>query len=111
MFDSYNYRFGDITYDLGSRTYIMGVLNVTPDSFSDGGKYDKFEDAVAHAKVMVADGADFIDIGGRSTRPGSKEIPVEEELNRVIPVIKAMKDEIDVPISIDTYRARVADEV
>lgn len=110
MFDSYNYRFGDITYDLGSRTFIMGILNVTPDSFSDGGKYARFEDAVAHAKKMVEEGADFIDVGGMSSRPGSGEIPVEEELTRVIPVIKALKKEIDVPVSIDTYRSRVADE-
>ncbi len=110
MFDSYNYRFGDITYDLGSRTFIMGVLNVTPDSFSDGGKYAQLESAVARAKEMVEQGADFIDVGGMSTRPGAGEIPVEEELTRVIPVIKALKKEIDVPISIDTYRSRVADE-
>jgi len=110
MFDSYNYRFGKTTYDLGSRTYIMGVLNVTPDSFSDGGKYLKTEDAVAHAKQMAQDGADFIDVGGRSSRPGSEEISVDEELNRVIPVIKALKKELKIPVSIDTYRSEVAGE-
>jgi dihydropteroate synthase len=110
MFDSYNYRFGKKTYDLGSRTFIMGILNVTPDSFSDGGKFLKTEDAIAHAKQMEKDGADFIDVGGRSTRPGSEEISVDEELNRVVPVIKALKNELKIPISIDTYRSKVADE-
>ena len=110
MFDSYNYRFGKTTYDLGSRTYIMGVLNVTPDSFSDGGKFLKTEDAVAHAKQMAEDGADFIDIGGRSSRPGSEEISVDEELSRVIPVITALKNELKIPVSVDTYRSQVADE-
>jgi dihydropteroate synthase len=110
MFDSYNYKFGNVTYDLGSRTHIMGILNVTPDSFSDGGKYMKPEDAVARARQMETDGADFIDIGGQSTRPGSKEISVDEELKRVIPVIQALKKEVKIPISIDTYRSQVADE-
>ena len=110
MFDSYNYRFGKTTYDLGSRTFIMGVLNVTPDSFSDGGKFLKTEDAVAHAKQMAEDGADFIDIGGRSSRPGSEEISVDEELSRVIPVITALKNELRIPVSVDTYRSQVADE-
>ena len=110
MFDSYNYRFGKTTYDLGSRTFIMGVLNVTPDSFSDGGKFLKTEDAVAHAKQMAEDGADFIDIGGRSSRPGSEEISVDEELSRVIPVITALKNELKIPVSVDTYRSQVADE-
>lgn len=110
MFDSYNYRFGKTTYDLGSRTFITGILNVTPDSFSDGGKFLKTEDAVSHAKQMEKDGADFIDIGGISTRPGSEEISVDEELNRVIPVIKALRGELKIPVSIDTYRSQVADE-
>jgi dihydropteroate synthase len=110
MFDSYNYKFGKLTYDLGSRTFIMGILNVTPDSFSDGGKFFKTEDAVAHAKQMEKDGADFVDIGGISTRPGSDEISVDEELSRVLPVIKALKNELKIPISIDTYRSQVADE-
>ena len=110
MFDSYNYRFGKTTYDLGSRTFIMGVLNVTPDSFSDGGKFLKTEDAVAHAKQMADDGADFIDVGGRSSRPGSEEISVDEELSRVIPVITALKNELKIPVSVDTYRSQVADE-
>lgn len=110
MFDSYSYKFGNVTYDLGSRTHIMGILNVTPDSFSDGGKYLNLKDAVGRAKQMESEGADFVDVGGQSTRPGSEEISVEEELKRVIPVIQALKKEVKIPISIDTYRSQVADE-
>ncbi len=109
MFDSYNYKFKKVTYDLGSRTHIMGILNVTPDSFSDGGKYMNVKEAVAHARVMEREGADFIDVGGQSSRPGSEEITAEEELNRVIPVIEALNNEIKIPISVDTYRSQVAD--
>ncbi|HMQ81159.1 MAG TPA: dihydropteroate synthase [Ignavibacteria bacterium] len=88
----------------------MGVLNVTPDSFSDGGKFIKTEDAVAHGKKMEEAGVDFIDVGGASTRPGAEEVSVDEELKRVIPVITALAKEVSVPISVDTYRAQVADE-
>jgi len=87
---------------------IMGILNVTPDSFSDGGNYVDIEKAVAHGKQMVIDGADMIDIGGESTRPGARAVTLEEELARVIPVIKRLKAEIDIPISVDTYKAEVA---
>jgi dihydropteroate synthase len=104
------FEFGNVKYDLESRTHIMGILNVTPDSFSDGGRFFDSKTAVRHGKQMESDGADFIDVGGQSTRPGSEEIPVEEELNRVIPVIKNLKSQISVPISIDTYRSEVADE-
>jgi len=93
-----------------SKTLIMGVLNVTPDSFSDGGKFNSIEKAVEHAKKMVEEGADIIDIGGESTRPGSEPVSVEEELNRVLPVIKQLSTEIDVPISIDTMKPEVAEE-
>ncbi|MFC4410229.1 dihydropteroate synthase [Chungangia koreensis] len=86
----------------------MGILNVTPDSFSDGGKYNMLEDAVNHAKQMLADGAMIIDVGGESTRPGYTEISVEDELSRVVPVIKALREETDAVISIDTYKAEVA---
>ncbi|MDN4593502.1 dihydropteroate synthase [Polycladomyces subterraneus] len=86
----------------------MGILNVTPDSFSDGGRYIDLDRAVAHARQMVADGADIIDIGGESTRPGHKPVPVEEELKRVIPVIERVSREVNVPISIDTYKAETA---
>ena len=101
---------GKYTFDLGKRTYIMGILNVTPDSFSDGGDFVDIEAAVQHAKQMVADGADIIDIGGESTRPGFAEVTMEQELERVIPVIERLVKEIDVPISIDTYKAAVADK-
>ena len=87
---------------------VMGILNVTPDSFSDGGKYVEVEKAVAYAKRMAAEGADIIDIGGESTRPGAEPVSVAEELARVIPVIKRLKAEIDIPLSIDTYKAEVA---
>lgn len=110
MNDNYTYKFGNITYDLNSRTFIMGILNVTPDSFSDAGKYLKLEDAILRAKQIESEGADFIDIGGQSTRPGAVEIPAEEELNRVIPVLKTLSKEIKIPMSIDTYRSEVAGE-
>ncbi len=87
---------------------VMGILNITPDSFSDGGKYLQLEEIVKRAKQMVRDGADIIDVGGESTRPGSNIVDVNEELERVIPVIKRLSTEIDVPISIDTYKAEVA---
>lgn len=95
--------------DLNTHTHIMGILNVTPDSFSDGGKYNELEKAVDHAKQMVADGADIIDVGGESTRPGHKPVSVEEEIARVVPVIEALRAAgIAVPISIDTYKAETA---
>lgn len=99
---------GKTLLDLNEKTWIMGILNVTPDSFSDGGHFTDIEKAVAHAKQMEADGADFIDIGGESTRPGYTPLPVEEELNRVLPVIRAVADNVNVPISIDTYKAETA---
>lgn len=94
--------------DLPSRTHLMGILNVTPDSFSDGGKFFKVEEAVGRGIKMAEEGADIIDIGGESTRPGSDPITIEEELSRVIPVIEALLKEIDIPISIDTYKSEVA---
>lgn len=87
----------------------MGILNVTPDSFSDGGQFNTLKTAIAQGHRLVADGADLIDIGGQSTRPGAVQISLEEELNRVIPVIKALRAEISLPISIDTTRAEVAE--
>lgn len=100
-------KIGSKKFNFGSRTYIMGILNVTPDSFSDGNRYQTPQEAVAAAKKMAAEGADIIDIGGQSTRPGSAEIPVEEELDRVIPVIEKLNQE-DLLISVDTYRSAVA---
>ena len=87
---------------------MMGILNATPDSFSDGGKFNEVEIAVERAKEMVANGADIIDIGGESTRPGFAAVSLEEELERVIPIIKAISEHVHVPISIDTYKAEVA---
>lgn len=99
---------GPYKLDYAEKTLIMGILNATPDSFSDGGRYNDVERAVIQAKKLVADGADIIDIGGESTRPGFAKVDVEEELRRVIPVIEAVSQEVHVPISIDTYKAEVA---
>jgi len=96
------------TLKLGKQTLLMGVLNVTPDSFSDGGLYFDKEKAIAHGLRMVEEGADLIDIGGESTRPGSKPLGLEEELGRVIPVIESLAKAVDVPISIDTYKSTLA---
>jgi dihydropteroate synthase len=97
-------------FDYGKKTYIMGILNVTPDSFSDGGKYNSVETALDHAKKMINEGVDIIDLGGESTRPGHDKVDADEELKRIIPVVKAIKENLKAKISIDTYKARVADE-
>ncbi len=94
--------------ELGKKTLIMGILNVTPDSFSDGGNFNTVETALNHCISMIKEGADIIDVGGESTRPGSVEVSEEEEIERVVPVIKELKKYIDKPISIDTYKAEVA---
>ncbi|MBM7646440.1 dihydropteroate synthase [Scopulibacillus daqui] len=96
------------TLDFSKKTIIMGILNVTPDSFSDGGCYNRIDVAVSHALEMIRDGADIIDIGGESTRPGSDFIPLDIELERIIPVIKAIRKVSDIPISVDTYKAEAA---
>lgn len=96
--------------DLGTETLVMGILNVTPDSFSDGGDFTAIENAIQQAKKYIADGVHIIDIGGESTRPGATEVEQDDELNRVIPVIKAIREFSDILISIDTYKARVAEE-
>lgn len=101
---------GKFPLKLGKKTYVMGILNVTPDSFSDGGKFMDPDAALKRAQQMVAEGADIIDIGGESTRPGAEPVSEEEELRRVLPVVERLAAEIDVPISVDTYKARVADE-
>ncbi|MED4884073.1 dihydropteroate synthase [Bacillus smithii] len=101
---------GRFRFDFDKKTYIMGILNVTPDSFSDGGKFYSVEDAVSHAIEMVQDGAGIIDVGGESTRPGHNPVSVEEELRRVIPVIQEVSKRVDAPISIDTFKARTAAE-
>ena len=96
---------------LGQTPLVMGILNVTPDSFSDGGQHNLLASALAHARQMIAEGADIIDIGGESTRPGSEPVGVQEELDRVMPVIDALvADGIGVPLSIDTYKPLVADQ-
>ncbi len=96
--------------EVGEETLVMGILNVTPDSFYDGGKYDDLESALNHARKMIEDGADIIDIGGESTRPDSGYVTADEEIRRVIPVIKELSKETHKPISIDTYKAEVADK-
>ena len=96
-------------FDYGKRTYIMGILNVTPDSFSDGGNFNNIDTAVNHAKEMINDGADIIDLGGESTRPGHTYVDSQEEKRRILPVIKKLREEIQVPISVDTYKADVAE--
>lgn len=101
-------RIGNYTLPTEKRTCIMGILNTTPDSFSDGGLYSDPARAAERAREMVSQGADIIDIGGESSRPGSERISAEEEIKRVVPVIKAIAKDIDVPISIDTYKAQVA---
>lgn len=99
---------GNRNFELGVTTYVMGILNVTPDSFSDGGKFDTIDSALKHAEEMVEDGVDIIDIGGESTRPGYTLLSDEEEISRVMPVIEAVKRNFDVPVSIDTYKSKVA---
>lgn len=94
---------------LGEKTLVMGILNVTPDSFSDGGRFNSIENALKQVQLMVDEGADIIDVGGESTRPGSKDVGALEELNRVVPIIKAIRESFDVLISIDTYKAKVAE--
>ncbi|MGN1139827.1 MAG: dihydropteroate synthase [Oliverpabstia sp.] len=102
-------RIGNREFDTKNKTYIMGILNVTPDSFSDGGKFNNLDAALSHAEEMIQDGADIIDIGGESTRPGHIVITDEEEISRVVPVIQAVKDRFDIPVSIDTYKGKVAE--
>ena len=100
-----------IELNIGENTHIMGVLNITPDSFSDGGAYLDTNTAVAHAKKMIADGATMLDIGGESSRPGAEPVPTDVQINRVLPVIQELKSaELDIPISIDTTKAVVAQQ-
>lgn len=106
----YLLEIGQRVIDLSSRTHLMGVLNVTPDSFSDGGRFLKLEEAVKQGLKLSEEGADIIDIGGESTKPGSEPVPMEEELRRVLPVIEELAKRVDLPISIDTYKSRVAKE-
>ena len=103
------WRCGSHVIPLGRRTLLMGIVNVTPDSFSDGGSYASVDDAVKHAIQMVADGAELLDVGGESTRPGSDVVASDEEIRRVVPVVRRIVDELpDVPVSVDTRKAEVA---
>lgn len=99
---------GNKNFDTDHKAYIMGILNVTPDSFSDGGKYNRLDAALKHTEEMVKDGADIIDVGGESTRPGYTRISEEEEIERVCKVIESIKSQFDIPLSIDTYKSQVA---
>ncbi|MBQ8663242.1 MAG: dihydropteroate synthase [Eubacterium sp.] len=101
-------KIGKYDFDTNNHTYVMGILNVTPDSFSDGGQYHQIDQALRHAEQMVAEGVDIIDIGGESTRPGYTKISDREEIARVVPVIEALKARFDVPLSLDTYKPEVA---
>lgn len=100
---------GSKVFPLGKRTYVMGILNITPDSFSDGGKYNRLGEALDHALRMEEEGADIIDVGGESTRPNYTMISEDEEIEKIIPIIEAIRKKSDIPISVDTYKSRVAD--
>jgi dihydropteroate synthase len=106
--DPFQFVFGSQVYDLASRTHLMGIVNVTPDSFSDGGLFFDEDRAVAHGRELAEQGADFLDIGGESTRPGSDPVSEQEEIRRVLPVIERLSQECAIPLSIDTYKANVA---
>lgn len=103
-------RIGNREFAGQGHTYIMGILNVTPDSFSDGGKYQKLDQALYHVEEMMQEGMDIVDIGGESTRPGYTAVSAEEEIGRVVPVIEKIKSRFDIPISLDTYKPAVAKE-
>jgi dihydropteroate synthase len=107
---SYTLNIKSRSLEVGRRTLIMGILNITPDSFSDAGECYDYEAAVQRASEMIAAGADLIDVGGESTRPFSEPVPIEVELERVIPIIRAIRKQSDIPISIDTNKAQVADQ-
>lgn len=103
-------KIGNKDFDTAHRTYVMGILNVTPDSFSDGGRYNTLDQALYRAQEMITQGADILDIGGESTRPGHVQISEQEEIARTAPIVERLRAEFDVPLSIDTYKAVVAKE-
>lgn len=103
-----SWQIKDRIMPIGERTLIMGILNVTPDSFSDGGQFVSHDAAIAHAEQMISEGADIIDVGGESTRPGGEPVTVEEEIKRVVPVIEVLTQRTDIPISVDTTKSEVA---
>lgn len=102
-------KIGNRTFDTEHECYIMGILNVTPDSFSDGGLWNDMERAKQHVAEMIAEGASIIDVGGESTRPGHVQISIEEEIGRVVPVIRMIKENFDIPVSIDSYKSEVVE--
>lgn len=97
----------DKEFDIENKTYVMGILNVTPDSFSDGGKYQRLDQALRHVERMLSEGADIVDVGGESTRPGYTVVSEEEEIERITPVIEGIRARFDVPVSLDTYKPKV----
>lgn len=101
-------RIGNREFAVEGHTYVMGILNVTPDSFSDGGRFDKLDKALYHVEEMITEGMDIVDVGGESTRPGYTLLSEKEEISRVIPVIENIKSRFDIPISLDTYKGKVA---
>ncbi len=103
-------KIGQREFDFNHKTYVMGILNVTPDSFSDGGRYNRMESALQHAEQMILEGADVIDVGGESTRPGFVPVSDQEEIERTVPVIEKIRRNFDIPISIDTCKSTVAKE-
>lgn len=103
-------KIGNREFDVEHKTYVMGILNVTPDSFSDGGQWNQMDTALAHVESMIQDGADIIDVGGESIRPGFAVVDAQEEAGRVLPVIEAIRRRFDIPISVDTYKASVAEK-
>lgn len=101
-------KIGNREFDTKNKTYVMGILNVTPDSFSDGGRFNEMDKALCHVEQMIAEGMDILDIGGESTRPGYTLLSDEEEINRVVPIIEKVKSRFDIPVSLDTYKSKVA---
>ncbi|MDE6657416.1 MAG: dihydropteroate synthase, partial [Oscillospiraceae bacterium] len=100
---------GNKEFDVGNNCYIMGILNITPDSFSDGGNFNSLDTVLKHVEQMLKDGADMIDVGGESTRPNYIKISDQEEITRIVPVIEAIKKNFDIPVSLDTYKYKVAE--
>lgn len=102
-------KIGNKEFNLKNRTYVMGILNATPDSFSDGGKFNEIDTALKRVKQMIDEGADIIDVGGESTRPNFEFVKEEDEIKRVVPIIKAIKENFDITVSIDTYKSKTAE--
>ena len=102
-------KIGNRIFDVEQDCYIIGILNVTPDSFSDGGRWNTMEKALRHSEEMIREGAAILDVGGESTRPGHKKISVQEEIERVVPVISQLKRNFDIPVSIDSYKSEVVE--